>query len=450
VVLLTRHRLAPLGIFLVAIGLADRLAFFSPLGAGLIIAGFVVLALAAVRPDADDRYRDLVYSALFAALAVTSALAPFDPGPRDPALFGLTLASPLAFYVAGAVAVLRPFRLYLAGALLVAAHAAFIVHLPHPEHQDVYRFLNLGVDVLLRGHNPYGDIAVADGGPFRFTYPPGVLLLVAPFRVLLHDIRWAYVAAEGVTVLLISRLVASLQDGRRLDRWQEALVLVPLALPRASQAFYVYSNHEWLLLALAAGALYLALRHQWVWCGVLLALGIASKQYFLVFPVLFLLPVIRWRSLALGIAGAVAIIVPFLVWDWRAFFDKIFGALAIAPDPDRVTLWAILSALGANPGRAGALVMAAVGSLASLVLLARSGPDLGRALVRCGLALAIFTVFSSYAAYNYYVYALVFVTWGLLLQRRPEAGAEAATGSARGGLIKSDISSQILVFEDPG
>ena len=38
----------------------------------------------------------------------------------------------------------------------------------------------------------------------------------------------------------------------------------------------------------------------------------------------------------------------------------------------------------------------------------------------CGLGLFAFTLGASFAAYNYYVYGLVFFTWGLLIPAAPE------------------------------
>lgn len=53
-ILYRRHTLAPLGIGLVAIALADRIAFFSATGAALLLVGVLVLCLAAIAPDPPD------------------------------------------------------------------------------------------------------------------------------------------------------------------------------------------------------------------------------------------------------------------------------------------------------------------------------------------------------------------------------------------------------------
>ncbi len=258
----------------------------------------------------------------------------------------------------------------------------------------------------------------------RLTYPPAAVLLLAPFRLVLGDVRWAYIACEAAVVALLPRLVR--RRGGSVARWQEALILIPLVLPRSAQAFFVFSNQEWLLLALAAGALVLALDRRWLWSGLLVGLGIASKQYFAVLPVLFLLPTLRRRAVLIGIAVAAALSLPFLLWDPSAFVDHVFGNLANTPDPDRLTIWAMLVHAGLPSGRAVSVALAIAGALVALLLAWAGRRSLSTSLMACGLGLFAFTLGATFAGYNYYVYGLVFITWGLLIPAQP------------GRLIKSD------------
>ena len=247
------------------------------------------------------------------------------------------------------------------------------------------------------------------------------------------DIRWAYVAAEGLVVAFVSALVLQRSNRPRLlrtpggaqapvrpharrsglSRGEVALLLVPLALPRVGQAFFVFSNPEWVLLALAAAAL--AWRSSWLGAGLVLGLGIASKQYFIVFPAIFLWRAIPVRAYAFGLAVALGLCLPFFIWDPSAFLGNVFGNLG-APDPDRLTIWAALAHLGVAPGRSLAVALFRLGGLAVAVAwwLTRTKP-LSVALTACGVALAAFSLCASFAAYNYYAYALVFCTWALLL-----------------------------------
>jgi hypothetical protein len=364
---------------------------------------------------------------LLVALSVFSALLPLVPGGPDPATTGLTLAGGLVFYLAGAVPRLRPLRLWLCAVLLIGAHAVVILRVPVPPHQDVWRFLNYGIDVLVRGQNPFSNIIGPDGLVIRLTYPPAVVLLLAPFRVVLGDIRWAYILCEALVVGLLPRLLR--RTGGGVARWQEALILIPLVLPRASQAFYVFSNHEWLLLALALGGLLLALDRRWLLAALLLGLGIASKQYFIIFPVLFLLPTLRPRVVIAAVAVALLVTAPFVAWGPAAFWDHVLGNVNNAPDPDRVTAWAMLVRAGVPASRMLTLELALWGAAATLALAWLGRQHLQSQLLACGLALFAFTLGATFAGYNYYVYGLAFFTWGLMLAPRAPAPKPAtATG----------------------
>jgi hypothetical protein len=410
-----RHTLAPLGIALMAVALADQLAFFSVTGATLILAGVTVLALAAIAPDPPGG-NHIIYPVLLVGLAVMTALTAEVPAPRDLTVAGLTVGGAVAFYLCTTIAPLRRYRLYLAGGLLIAAHAVIILKIPVPQHQDVWRFLNFGVDALLKGQNPYSNYVGPDGQVIRLTYPPAAILLLAPFRVLLTDIRWGYIACEAIVALLLPRLVR--RAGGSVARWQEALILIPLVLPRAAQAFFVFSNQEWLLLALAVGALVLALDSRSLLSGLLVGLGIASKQYFVVFPVLYLLPPLRRRAVLTGVVVALAVTLPFVAWGPSAFVDHVFGNLASAPDPDRLTIWAMLAHAGMPSGRAVSVALAVAGGVVALLLAWAGRHSLSTSLMACGLGLLAFTLGATFAGYNYYVYGLVFFTWGLLIPAR--------------------------------
>ncbi len=430
-----RHTLAPIGIGLVAVALADRLAFYTPTGAVLLLAGAVFLALAAIAPDPPGG-EPVIYSPLLVALALLAALTTDVPTRRDPAVIILTVSGALAFYVCTIVPWLHRARLYVAGALLIAAQAAVIVRVPSPAYQDVWRFLDYGIDGLFKGQNPYSVSTLgADGGIFRLTYPPAALLLLAPFRLVLGDIRWGYLASQAIVVALLPRLIRH-RTGM-VERWQEALILLPLALPRASQAFFTFSNHEWVLLALAAAALLLALDSRDLWAGVVTGLGIAAKQYFIVFPVLYLLPELRRRTLLVALVVAAVVTLPFVAWGPSTFIEHVVGNLNSAPNTDRLTVWAMLHNSGLPSGPAVSLGLAIAGAAAVVLLAWLARRDLSRSLMACGLGLIAFTLGATFAGYNYYVYALAFFTWGLMIPTGTNAAGDV-TQAASGRLVKSD------------
>ena len=413
------------GLVLAGLGLSHRMAFVvTRSGAVAFLLGIAILAAVALvrtwpAPSSTPEELNLLLAAVLLLFALVGALHPYI---EDLAASALTAAGALVFLLVEPLAFGRRHRLLLVAPFFLAAHAVLVLHVALPK-QDVYRFLTFGVDGLFRhGLDPYRPIVdpvSRDVLPYTFTYPPGVLLLVAPFRLLLGDVRWAYVVAEGVFVAAAAATVR--RDGA-IRPWQQAAVLLPLVLPRTSQAFYDYGNHEWLLLALAAAAI--AMRRSSLWCGLLLGVGLASKQYFLLFPLVFLLPWIQRRALVTAAVTALAIVAPFAAWDAGRFFHDTTNQLGAPPDPERLTFYAMLRGAGWDIGRRGAAGFALVGLLiaASCAWLARARLD--RALMACGVGLAIFTLCADFAAYNYYAYALSFIAWGLAMSAADE-GDEA-------------------------
>lgn len=411
-----RDLFAAPGIFIFAIGLAHREAFLTIPGAALVLTG-VVLLLACLFQKASEP--GPAYPVIFLVLAVTAALAPYDPAGVNLPESLLTVAAGLAFYLFGLAPSGRRYRLYAAAGLLVAAHVHYLLRFPAPAHEDVFQFLNQGVDLLARGKNPYLGVPVVESGvhiSLTYTYPPGALVVLAPFRLLLGDVRWAYVAAEALVVLTWRYLLASTGH---LSRGREALVLIPLVLPRTSQAFYIFSNHEWVLLALALAGLVLLARGREVAAGVCLGIGVVSKQYFLLFPALFLVPALTRRTITVALVTAACIVAPFLAWAPGPFLRDIFGNVAQSPDPDRLTLWALANTAGVAVPRPLLAALSVAALLLVLVGAWWTRQELPRAILVCGVSLAVFVLCSGFAAFNYYAYALTFVCWGLLLPLSP-------------------------------
>jgi hypothetical protein len=420
------------GVALLAIGLADRLAFVvTPTGAILVVGGVMVLAATALverwpaAPSTVER-RNLALTGLFMLFALLSALRPYRD---DLAASVLTILAVAAFFATEPLPMLRRHRLWVVAPILLASHAVLVLHIDFPK-QDVFRLLTYGVDGFFhQGTNPFlpiHDPVSPDVKLLQFGYPPGILFAVAPFRLFLGDVRWAFVAGEALFV------VGAAQTVRRngpLATWQHALVLLPLVLPRTAQAYYDYGNHEWVLLGLAAMAL--GWPRRWVFSGLALGLGIASKQHFVVFPLLYVLPWLRRRAVFLGLAAAMAIALPFLAWDAGWFRLDVFMLVGVAPDRARLTIYAILRSLGLDIGLRATWILTAIGLAAALGLAWVGRRTLDRALVCCGVGLCVVSLCSNYAAYNYYGYALAFIAWGLALAR-PGEGKE--TGGAGGVL----------------
>jgi hypothetical protein len=430
---MSRRRAAVLGLLVAALGLSHRLAFVvTRAGVAAFLLGVAILAaVALVRrwPGGESSVEELnlLLTGAVVLLAVVGAVRPYSD---DLGASALTIAGGLAFVLVEPVSILRRHRLLIVATFLLAAHAVLVAHLHFPK-QDVYRFLTLGVDGLFRhGINPYlpiHDSVSKDVLPYTFTYPPGALLVVAPFRLLLGDVRWAYIGAEGVFVAAVAAMAR--RDGQ-LRPWQQGAILLPLIFPRTNQAFYDYGNHEWVLLALAAAAM--ALRRNWLLSGVLLGIGVASKQYFVVFPLLFLAPWLSRRAVLTLAATAAAIVVPFAAWDAGRFIHDTTNQLGAPPDPDRLTFYAMLRGAGLLMSRQVVAVVALVGLgiAGGIARIGRSRMD--RALIGCGVGLAIFTLCADFAAYNYYGYALAFVAWGIAVSDVDEGDESSRSAGVLG------------------
>jgi hypothetical protein len=433
----TRHVLGALGFGLVAIGISHRLAFVvTASGAVLLLAGLGLLLIALVLPNervGSEVVGNVVFTGLFVFLAAISALAPY----RQDAMASLfTLLAGAVFVIFEIWSPLRRTRLFVVLGLILASHAVVVMLLPFPK-QDAFRVITYAADGLFRhGVDPYGpipDSVSADVAPYTLGYPPGAVLLVAPFRLFLGDIRWAYVFAEGVFVL------AGAHAARRLgarSTWREALLLTPLVLPRTSQAFFDYGNHDWVLLGLTAAVV--AFRSRPAMCGVLLGLGITAKQYFIVFPVLFLLPWLAPAALVVAAATALAVTVPFLAWDPLGLVRGVTAQFTAHMDPDRLTLYGMLRTAGHAPSLASqdaALGLSGIGLLAGIACSLLRRRRVGLAVAASGMGFAIFTVLAKTAAYNYYAYALALIALGMAVsdvdQREEPGGVPGVLGVAR-------------------
>jgi hypothetical protein len=79
----------------------------------------------------------------------------------------------------------------------------------------------------------------------------------------------------------------------------------------------------------------------------------------------------------------------------------------------------MLAHAGLPSGRAVSGTLVIAGSAIALALAWAGRGSLSTSLMACGLGLFAFTLGASFAGYNYYVYGLVFVTWGLMIPAAP-------------------------------
>jgi hypothetical protein len=396
----------------------------SPLGALGLIGGVALLLVVVVRaaPDAGpEAHRNLIFTAVFVLLALVAAATPHTD---DLVASALTGVAALTFIALQSFAGGRRVSLWLVAGLLLGAHAVLILHVPFPK-QDAFRILTYEVDALFRHHvNPYAPIVdpvSPDVQPYVAGYPPGAFMLLAPFRLVLGDIRWGFVAAEAV---FVGAVAATARRDGELRTWQRAAILLPLVFPRTAQAYYDYGNHDWVLLGIGAAAV--ALRARWAWCGLLLGIGLVTKQHFFVFPLLFLLPWLNRKALGLAVATAALVVLPFALWDGPQMVRSLLSTFTGIPDPNRLAFSTMLRQAGFDVGHRGLLALSAVGLAAALGCAWLGRRSLALALLAAGVGLCLLTLCWGFAAYNYYGYALGLACWGVALSDWNE-GEEAGS-----------------------
>src|SRR3954453_13984572 len=147
---------------------------------------------------------------------------------------------------------------------------------------DVWYLVQHASDCVLRGCNPYTlDTPQAPGLQIGFPYLPMTAVLLAPFRLLLHDVRYGEALAIVIAAVLLRRC-----GTRTTLRLSPLLLCVPGLFFQIEQAWT-----ESLLLVLLVGAAAVSLRGwessgRWVAAGVLFGLALATKQHmWLLLPV---------------------------------------------------------------------------------------------------------------------------------------------------------------------
>lgn len=340
-------------------------------------------------------------------------------------------------------------------ALAFAMGAAVIQRAPRP-WIDVWYFQQLGSEALVAGENPYRvgypDLYSAVGLPFNdpgllrngkfhgFTYPPLVLLLTTPARLLFGDVRFLHLIALIVASAAVARLGRTAGDPVTAELAGLFVALQPRALFVIEQAWT-----EPTVLALLSLAALAALRwtraaresraRRWpfelVLCGATLGLAAAIKQYtpILLLPLFVALPRVgRFRVAAVAGLTLLATFAPFAVWDLREMVDGVIRMQLVQPlRLDALSVLAVMARL-VPTGR----WMAALGFVAAFALLAAFWPRPGRlaaAMLTASAAFLWFLLLNKQAFCNYYFLAVgALCAACALASGRAEAGQSAETG----------------------
>ena len=265
---------------------------------------------------------------------------------------------------------------------------------------DVWYLVQHASDCVLRGCDPYTlNTPQAPGLRIGFPYLPMTAVLLAPFRLVLHDIRYGEALAIVVAAVLLRRC-----GTRRTLRLSPLLLCVPGLFFQVEQAWT-----ESLLLVLLIGAGAVSLRGwvssgRWIAAGVLLGLALATKQHmWLLLPVAAV--TLGVRTTVMSAATGAVLILPWFLANPAAFWHRtVTDFLDIAPRADALTLW-----LHERSGSHTALAIVVLVVAYALVWLSCRGVP-HRFMLGGATVLAGFDLMNKQSFYNQWV----LVTWLLI------------------------------------
>jgi hypothetical protein len=302
----------------------------------------------------------------------------------------------------------------LPAGLAALAGVAMIIAAPRP-HIDVWFLLQDSTRGLAEGKNMYHQTWPESTGLYAvYPYLPITSVLLAPFRWLLGDVRYA---------LLLAGLLASACTRRLAGSAGPALLpLLILLAPKATFALQ-QSWTEPLLVAALAGMVLAVRAGRARWAVVAFALALSTKQH-----MVLLIPLAMWwpafgprrTALAAGLAGV--LVAPWVVADPVAFFhDAVYANLALDVQTRSLGLPSLLVRHGVTTSFLLTLVaLAAVYALVYRRRLVRDGSGfaLAGALVLWTLDLT-----NKQAFFNHYTLPLALIVLAIAAARPADAPA---------------------------
>jgi hypothetical protein len=298
---------------------------------------------------------------------------------------------------------------------LIAIHfvlGLWVIALVPEPFIDVWVLQTEGARALAEGINPYLPIYPNIYGPdapyyapellvdgqltIGLTYPPLSLLLIMPAELIFGDPRYAHLVAIELTAVVIA-----------LTRPGPISFTAALLYLFTPWTFYMVAGAFTEPLVVLAIATVVATAVRWPrLLGPAVGFMIAVKQYLIVgLPLALLLlarnGATRWRVAWQSVGLAVAITLPFFLWDPQAYTWSTIGALALQIfRPDSLTY---LAALPGDWGpRLSFLGAALILLLAPFIIRRVSRTPAGFA-GSLALVLMVFFAFSRQGSTNYYI-----------------------------------------------
>jgi hypothetical protein len=281
-----------------------------------------------------------------------------------------------------------------------------------PPPIDVWHFQQEAAGHLLAGENPYtsaygnprpnpafyGPDIVKNGKVQSFPYPPLSLLLDVPGYVE-GDVRWSLLIATAAAACLV--VATGRRFGLPAGHPAEIAAAAILCHPRGLYVLQMAWTEPFLFLAMAASAWAIAARRQTL-SGFALAAAATVKQY----GVLWILPAwstgrLEWRKMIAGAAVAALVMLPFVIWDPKAFWlGNVYFQISGPLRPDSLTVLSAVYLLTATRLPSALGFIAAI--LMTWLVLRRPTKDLASAVLGEGAILLAFFAFNKVGDMNYY------------------------------------------------
>lgn len=318
------------------------------------------------------------------------------------------------FAVCAAVAGAGAWRARAAVAALASgavAMVAMVIASPRPLI-DVWFVLTEGSKRMVAGSNIFTGCWPGNTDPTTnclYPYGPLTTVVQTPFRLVLGDVRYAYVVCLLVTAVLLWRLA-----GPRVGPALAALVLVsPKATFLLEQAWT-----EPLLLAGMAVMVWATLTGRGLLAVAGFAFALACKQHVvLLVPLAACWSAFGWRRTLGSVAAAGLFTLPWFLVDPAAFLEDTLFHIDIPPRLDSLSLYAAALNNGIEPNLVlvGTLTIATIAATA--VLLPRTATGF---VIGCAVVQYVFDLLNKQSFFNQWW----FVT-GLLLLAVATAAREA-------------------------
>jgi hypothetical protein len=402
---------ALLSFFCLGLGAAFGLGFWSMISAILLFSSLLAIGLCFVAENiVDSSAKYLNY--LLGMFILTSILL----GPEGKPVFtwwmGFYVLAFLIWILSFKVEFVKKNKVWIILGLIVVGQGGALLAYQNVFSDVVYE-VNYGVDYLLKGIFPYTAIPITHlGDPWRYYYLPGGLFLSIPFRLILGDARWVFIVAEIITVFVLKKI--SKGSTGENQKTIEALILIPLVVPKVSLAYFWNGNIEWLLIvSVSCLAYFLIKKNKWA-TGIALGLGVGIKQQFIIYPALFLWNRYSKKTLLIAVMLAGLIVLPFAIWDYKTMSDALLYVNNKTPIPERVTLWSLFYHLGIIlPKEVRTLMLfGAIAISGGVAYLGRH--SYSKAFIGAGLGMTLASLLANFSAYNYFHYALFLVALGLI------------------------------------